>query len=222
MAHPISTRHRFDKESDREQAIIEQLYAFHPWLEPLAKSIEPDHTPHHDYRLMLRDGRTATIEIQITNYGRHDGEGFRRYRDVRLDLISAFESSAPECRRLYHIKEGTWKSLNNVKELEEFEKACPIQRWGKLKTCDATFFLFTVVKRRNRCDMLHLYDNQALQQHASYFIDRYGVKINQKLDERWGSAFVPVPIGDELLKACRINDQSDFMRICEIRLNHAK
>jgi hypothetical protein len=206
-----STRSRFDKETAREQAIMEQVFRFYPWLQTLGTVFEPDNTPHHDYRLTLADGRSATIEIQITNYGRHDGEGFRRYHDVRLDLISAFETSLPECRRLYHIKDGTWKSLKSAAELEKFEKACPVQRWGKLKTCDADFFLFTVVKRRNRCDILHLYDNLALRQRAEYFVERYGVKINQKQDERWGSAFVPVKISDEKLKECLIKNKEEFL-----------
>lgn len=210
-----TTRDRFDRESNREAAVIEQAFRFYPWLQPLGTSFEPENTPHHDYLVTLRDGRRATIEIQITNYGRHDGEGFRRYHDVRLDLISAFEASHPECRKQYHVKEGTWKSLKSATELEEFENACPIQRWGKLKTCDATFFLFTVVKRRNRCDILHLFDNRALKNQATYFIDRYGVKINQKQDERWGSAFVPVAASDDILDQCRVKDRETFLRLMD-------
>ncbi len=212
-----TTRDRFDRESGREAAVIEQIFRFYPWLKPLVASFEPENTPHHDYRVTVREGITATIEIQITNYGRHDGEGFRRYHDVRLDLISAFEASHPECRKQYHMNEGTWKSLKSTKELEEFEKACPIQRWGKLKTCDAAFFLFTVVKRRNRCDILQLFDNKALKNQSAYFIDRYGVKINQKQDERWGSAFVPVAVSDEILHQCRVKDEEDFLRVCDSR-----
>jgi hypothetical protein len=206
-----STRNRFDKESGREQAVIDQIVRFYPWLKTINVAFTPENTPHHDYRLSLPDGHSATVEIQITNYGRHDREGFRRYRDVRLDLISAFETTNPECQKQYHVKDGTWKSLRNSMELEAFTHVCPIQRWGKLKTCDATFFLFTVLKRRNQCDILHLYDNLALQRRAEYFVDRYGVKINQKQDERWGSAFVPVTISDEKLKECLIKNKEDFL-----------
>ena len=186
----------------------------------LVESFKPENTSYHDYLAKLRHGGQIALEIQITNYGRHDGEGFRRYGDVRLDLISAFEASSKECQAKYHLKNGVWKSLQNASELAAFEKVCAIQRWGKLKTCDAELFVFAVVKRRNQCGLIHLYDNAQLKHHATYFVDRYGVKINHKQGEGWGSAFVPVPVDDSVLQSCRIKDPESFMRLATKKAMH--
>ena len=124
---------------------------------------------------------------------------FARYRDVRLDYISAYY---PGTRR------PSGSELLRAIDNGEIE----VKKWGKLDetSVDIIAYLFT-----NGNKIAKIYSAKALQENKAYFLDEYvsDIKTNIKPSgEGWGSAFICVPIDDDKLKSCEINSINDLLR----------
>ncbi|MBC8390153.1 MAG: hypothetical protein ISS28_08665 [Candidatus Cloacimonetes bacterium] len=215
------TRDRFDGYIALEEKIIKNIPIFKPWYKDIVKGHKYHGTSYHDYKILLKDGSEELLQVQLSNYG-NERSGYCRYHDIRLDLISSFDPWDVEGRKKYHDFGWRWKTLKNTKELKDFASLCTVNKWGKLKTCDAKIFLFCVAKTKGRGTnktikeiiLLNLYDNEKLKDNCDYFVNNYGVKINHKIKEPWGSAFVPVSEDDHILKSCMINYKRDFLKVC--------
>ena len=57
-----------------------------------------------------------------------------------------------------------------------------------------------------------LLDIKRLQDNIKYWEETYGyrLKTNIKRGEKWGSAFIPVPVGDKELQKCAIDSLEDL------------
>ncbi len=203
---------RFKNEIKREPIVLEYSFKFYPWLKAVVKNYKEDNTAFHDAKVFLNNSKAGFVEIQITHYGENDKEGYRRYGDVRLDLISSFELSK-DCYNNFLNNSQRWKFLKNKEHLKKFTSLYPVKKWGKLITCDADLFYFAVLDNADRCYLLNIYDNKKLKSQVNYFINKFGIKINHKIGESWGSAFVPVNESDKVLRNCLINGKEDFLRV---------
>ncbi|MFC2088190.1 hypothetical protein ACFLSX_01185 [Calditrichota bacterium] len=206
------TTHRFEIEIKREPKVLEYSFQYYPWLKELVKNYQEDSTAFHDYKIIFNNGKDGLVEIQITHYGESERAGFRRYGDVRLDLISSFNLT-DKCCKSYKLSDKRWKTLKNKDELKQFTSICPVKKWGKLVTCDAHYFYFAVLDKKDHCHLFNIYDNQKLKSQVNYFVNTYGVKINHKIGEPWGSAFVPVSEDDKVLRNCLITTKEGFLKI---------
>jgi len=215
----VPTRERFEEFIALEKTVMSSIPTFHPWYNDVVEKYETHGTSHHDFKVHLKNGKMVLFQIQITDYG-NKKSGYCRYHDVRLDLISSFDPFTEEGRAKYHDFSWRWKTLKNVNELEDFDKLCKVSKWGKLKTCDAEIFIFCVAKMSGRgtnkkiekIHLINIFDNEKLKENCDYFVNTYGVKINHKQKEPWGSAFVPVDESDLVLNSCSINDKDTFLQ----------
>jgi hypothetical protein len=209
-----STKVRFINESSREKIVINYSLEYYPELKNFISGFRVDHTPYHDYAALLKlkheDKKEIKIEIQITSYG-NERQGFKRYGDVRLDLVSAFDSTCEKCQEEFQLKGRIWKTLDSVEELKKFKSLCRINKWGKLITCDADLFYFAVLDSKNKCYFMRIYNNNKLKSNVNYFINKYGIKINHKVNENWGSAFIPVFNQDKVLVSCELNSSDNLI-----------
>ena len=222
MADRELTRERFRAFINMEKEIMDSIQNFFPWYSGVLKEFEEHGTSYHDFKISLINQTVSTVQVQITNYG-NDRCGYCRYHDIRLDLVSSFDPWGDECREKYHDFSWRWKTLNSVTELIDFSSLCKVSKWGKLKTCDAKIFVFGIAKLLGRGSNRHideivnilLFDNTKLKSNCDYFVNNYGVKINHKTGEAWGSAFVPVSEDDLILRSCLINNKDQFLSACE-------
>jgi hypothetical protein len=207
-----TTTYRFQKKIKREPLVLKHSFTIYPWLTDIIKEYQEDSTALHDYKIIFKNSKVGLVEIQITHYGENTRAGFRRYGDVRLDLISSFSPTVEGCKA-FKLGNKRWKTLKNKEELKQFTAICPVNKWGKLVTCDAHYFYFAVLDNQNNCHLLNIYDNEKLKSETNYFVNTYGVKINHKIGEPWGSAFVPVDEKDKVLQSCLITDKEAFLKI---------
>jgi len=215
------TRDRFNDFIGLEECVMQSIPQLHPWYSRVVKSHEVHGTSFHDYTIKLVNGSEYTVEVQITDFGT-ERSGYCRYHDIRLDLISSFKPT-DDCKKEYHDWGWRWHAIKNVTDLDKFASVCPVTKWGKLKTCDAPIFIFCIAqmigrgtaKRIQEIDQILVFDNKKLKANCDYFVDTYGVKINNKIGEPWGSAFVPVHESDLILQSCLIRNGEQFLKTCK-------
>ena len=167
------------------------------WLSELVKKHERDSTGLHDWIFYLKNDKKCIVELQKTSYG-DTRSGYCRYGDIRLDLISSFTNINEKAKERFHDWGWRWKALNGQKDLNFFSNNCRINKWGKLVTCDAHILVFMVMDRKKKIHVIKIYNNKELQNNKRYFIENYPIKINHKIGEVWGSAFIPVSEKDKI------------------------
>lgn len=147
--------------------------------------LEPEGNLSYD-RVFIYDSCEIKVEIQIT-----EGGAFSQYRDVRLDLISAF-SFTPESLGLVRGRTVYGR------DARQFVRTVDVQKWGKLYQSEADLLCLYVTRPVH---LLWAYRMASLMNYRTYFMSVYGIRINRKsADEGWESCFVPVDFCDMHLR----------------------
>lgn len=200
----------FDRYSSREDYIIKKWIDNNKWLSDIVDSYEPDNTDLHDYQLLLKNGKKAIIEIKEEEYYWYNKTG-----NIGLDFISIFYYKSEEIKRFY-IKEKLWVKKRTI---DSFLSKIDVQKYGKLKTCDAHIQLFYCEDEKKNPVLIKAYSNQKLQEESfiEYLMCCYDLRINDKeryeLEDKWQSAAFFVKPSDKKLIQCEINSYSDLSNI---------
>lgn len=185
----MSTRKRFEKYIGLEKVVVDKVLEITALGADITRVTKAADGETYDRVVVLKAGTEVKLEIQIT-----EPDAWRRYEDVRLDLLSAFRH-----------KEGSrfWGSTAiRPCSVAGFMDCIEVDRYGKLYECEADVLAFYV---REPVDLLWLFSVSALQERRSYFLAEYGIKINRKSrDEKWESAFVTVHKTDIELDRCGV------------------
>jgi len=160
------------------------------------------HYPKKDIFVKFKDfSKRLIVEIQYSN--RYD---FKKYGDIRLDYVSAY---------IPYIKIHGLKKFNEMIK----NKTINVERWGKLKECDADVLIYVIceydkiTKTYKNIDEVLIFSIEKLQNNLNYWENEYGkrLKTNNKQNEEWGSAFIPVPADDNILQQCRITSLHELI-----------
>lgn len=176
-----STRERFRRYVELENMVMERIKELADLGGEIVRvTLGPDGATY-DRVVILR--KKVKLEIQIT-----EGVAFESYGDIRLDLISAFtfDVASPHLGSRY-IRPDLF---------DDFLHSITVHRPGKLYECEADTLAYYIT---DPVDLLWLFAVNELQANRAYFINKYGVMINAKVDESWESCFVPVSAEDEVL-----------------------
>ena len=185
----MSTRKRFDKYIGLEKVVVDKVLEITALGADITRVTKAADGETYDHVVVLKAGTEIKLEVQIT-----EPDAWRKYGDVRLDLLSAF-----------HHKPGSpFLGSTAIKScsVQRFFTSIEIDRPGKLYECEADVLAFYV---RKPMDLLWLFNVPALQERRSYFLAEYGIRINRKSrDEKWESAFVAVHHSDVELDRCGV------------------
>ena len=204
----------FEKYANRELAIA-YLWRDRFNLSKIIKEIKKDNTGFHDLKAIIDEsykdeyGDYFLIEVK-----EEEKKWFCKTGNIGLDYISAFHFKDKEKEKYWKTRKKFWV---NSSEIEKFEKKdINVDKWGKLKTCDAHIQLFYVESERNSPIFLKAYCNSCLKKSVNYFKSNYNLRINNKSiydssSDTWESAaFFVNPINDTVLKKCEINTLQKF------------
>lgn len=157
--------------------------------------------PNKDISVKFKD-TTKPIIMELQHSSIDD---FRKYEDIRLDYVSAY---------IPYIKIWGLKNFNEKIN----NKKITIKKWGKLKEYDADILIYIIceyedsTKIYKNIDKILILDVKELQNNLNYWENAYGynLKTNNKKDECWGSAFIPVPEDNKVLQQCKIKSLQDL------------
>lgn len=184
-----SSKNRFDIYREREEEVVRRIREIKELGAQIVKVNEAPDGETYDRVIILKPDREWKVEIQIT-----DPAAFQKYRDVRLDVLSAFRRAPGSAFASVGAVKGRMAGF--------FLDSVEVLRYGKLYESEAETLAFFVPPP---VDILWLYSLKELQRRRTYFVMTYGVIINKKTkDENWESCFVPVPERDAILGSCRV------------------
>ncbi len=185
----MSTKNRFPKFIKMEALVVERVRKLADMGGVISRVVPADGGALYDRLVILDSGQEIKLEIQITS-----PENWEKYKDLRLDLISAYRHK-PDSRFIGKVGIAGTKA-------QEFLDSLTIERYGKLFSTDANVLAYYIPAP---ADLLWIFNMRALQQRAVYFYEKYGIRENVKSDdEDWESCFVPVPEDDIELVNCGV------------------
>jgi len=202
----------FEQYSSRELAIVALWIDSIPGLRDITKGISPDNTGYHDCFVVFNNGfRNLIIEVK------EDEEyWYNRTGNVGFDYISAFTYKNKEVQS-FAQESKLWIKPD---KLEYFLNNINIDKWGKLKTCDADIQLFYVEdKTTHKIKFIKAYPNQDLQNYRPEIEKNLSMRINYKnayasRTDTWeSSAYYINPLTDSYLKKIEINSIDDLENV---------
>ncbi len=208
---------QFQRYSSREEYIANRwIERNKDWL-PSGTHYIRSNTGYHDGILVvpyepLSENLEFTVQVKEEEYEQYIKRG-----NIVLDYISAFYFKDSECRRLYLEDYRRWVSPEC---LEHFEKCISVDKWGKLKTCDAHLHIFYVENKGNEV-YNKAFDNMMLRSDdfLNYIKSNYSLRITDKeahgIYESWLSAGFPVKSDDPELNRLVVCSMGQLLAIME-------
>ncbi|QUW01729.1 hypothetical protein J8C02_12620 [Chloracidobacterium sp. MS 40/45] len=204
----------FSRYSRKESHILD-IWKANSGLIPHEWNIQKDNTPYHDAKVILPDGTQFLVQVK-----EEEARWYTRTGNIGLDYISAFSfiDKAYETNCL--------KTLNHwipPKEISTFLKKIKVEKYGKLKTCDAHVHVFYVggkgaTGKTELPLLLKTYCNQWLKSEAfiDYLKSKYSLRINNKkaynIDESWHSAAFFLSPSDDMLRKGEIDTHEKLLK----------
>jgi len=204
----------FSRYSRKESHILD-IWKAKSGLIPHEWNIQKDNTPYHDAKVILPDGTQFLVQVK-----EEEARWYTITGNIGLDYISAFSfiDKAYETNCL--------KTLNHwipPKEISTFLKKIKVEKYGKLKTCDAHVHVFYVggkgaTGKTELPLLLKTYCNKWLKSEAfiSYLKSKYRLRINNKkaynIDESWHSAAFFLSPSDNMLRKGEIDTHEKLLK----------
>lgn len=197
------TIQRFQEYPSREEAVFNRFldyYANQPDWEEVKEhlstyELHPEGTEDYDIRCTTEQGY-ITFDIQES----HD---FKKYRDLRIDYVSAFRPPT--------FRTGSLKEFESALE----DGRVTVNKWGKVVDPKADFLL---VEFHNGDTHWGVYNLAQLHESLTELKNIGFFRTNRKRDERgepderWGSAFLAVGESHQILQKARPKTLSDLLK----------
>jgi hypothetical protein len=197
------------------KSVINEAQKNYFWIEQNVIEYIFEWSRNHTYLIKLKNTNSGYIDIVTAIWGNHANTGFRKYGQIRLEIIAEFDPKNELCRKRYFLGGEQWKKIENTDELNSFAKTTWIKQWGRLKSWDARVLFFAVLDEKTKCHFFSLYNIEKLKKNCNYFINKYGAKVYQPEKQKWGVSYVPVDKDDRILESCRITNKQDFLKCFE-------
>jgi hypothetical protein len=207
-----TTNNEIKKATNSLRYVIDIAHKNYKWLEQIVNEYTVEWAHSHNYKLLLKNWDKGFIDIVTANWGKHNNTGFRKYGQLRLELIAQFNPQSELCRKRYHLGGPNWKVIENTDELKSFAATTRIKKWGKLKSWDAKVMYFAVLAENNKCHYFSLYNVEKLKKNCDYFINKYGAILYLPENDEWALSYVPVNKDDKILESCRITNKQEFLK----------
>lgn len=189
------------------------------WLRENVEKIERHNTGLHDAKITLKNGCVFIVEVK-----EDEDYWYSRTGNLGFDYISAFHFKSDKAKS-YWVKKndkGEWiGAWINPQKLELFKNYIRVNKYGKLKTCDAHIQLYSVYEKGNKKNLklIKAYSNKRLtnESFVKNLESKERLRINNKSDydsrtDTWDSAFYCLnPLTNEYLINSEINSLEDLM-----------
>ena len=139
----------------------------------------------------------CTTEYGYITFDIQESQDFRKYGDLRIDYVSAFQPPSFRTRSLKDFEQALSDSRVTV------------NKWGKVVDPKADFLL---VEFRNGTPRWRVYDLPQLHQSLPELQSVGQFRTNRKFGESWGSAFLAVPESHQIVQNTRPNKLSDLLK----------
>jgi len=191
------TGERFGKYSSQEEEVFNRFldyYANQPGWKEVKEHLSnyvmhPDGTEDYDIRCTTEQGY-ITFDIQVS-------QDFKKYRDLRIDYVSAFRPPAFRT-----------SSLEDFKSASKDGKVI-VDKWGKVIDPKADFLL---VEFHNGNTFWRVYNLKQLHHSLEGLRNIGKFKTNHKYGESWGSAFLAVRESHQIIQSTRPNTLADLLK----------
>jgi hypothetical protein len=195
------TMNYFGHYSSRELRILD-IWKERSGLIPPDSTIERHNTGFHDAKVILPNGTVFFVEVK-----EEEKSWYEKTRNIGLDYISAFNFANQQDEDRY-LRQFDHRIPRE--QIQSFLNKIHVEKWGKLKTCDAHVHVFYVkdgvVNGREEPLLLKTYCNSWLksEEFQRYLLSNYRLRINDKkrygIEENWHSAAFFVKPEDPMLK----------------------
>ena len=167
----------FGHYSSRELRIL-KIWKERSGLIPQNSNILRHNTGSHDAKVILPDGTVFFVQVK-----EEEKYWYEKTGNIGLDYISAFKFTKQQYNDEYLKKFGHWIP---PEEIQSFLNKIDVNKWGKLKTCDAQVHVFyvkdRVVNGREAPLLLKTYCNSWLKskEFERYLLSKYRLRTNDK------------------------------------------